>query len=99
MRNRYLKNVATIAILAEKCTGCGACLEVCPHGVLEIADAKAVIVDKDACMECGACAMNCPFDAVAVKSGVGCTAAILTGWIRGTEPDCDCSGADSGGCC
>ena len=74
------------------------CLEVCPHNVIEMANAKAGIADKDSCMECGACAKNCPFDAIVVKSGVGCSAAIITGWIRGTEPDCDCSGPDSG-CC
>lgn len=99
MKNKYLKNIAKIAVLEEKCTGCGMCLEVCPHGVIEIANGKAGLADKDSCMECGACARNCPFGAIAVKSGVGCTTAIITGWIRGTEPDCDCSGSDGGGCC
>ena len=27
----YLKNVVTLEFDAEKCSGCGTCLEVCPH--------------------------------------------------------------------
>ena len=98
MKTRYFKNVASIKILPEKCTGCGMCMEVCPHDVFEISNKKASLADKDACMECGACAKNCPFGAVKVKSGVGCSAAVLNGWIKGTEPDCDCSGS-GGSCC
>lgn len=99
MRNKYIKNVAKIEFFKEKCTSCGRCLEVCPQAVFKKIDNKVSLVDKDFCMECGACALNCPFDAVKVKSGVGCTSAIITGWIKGTEPDCDCSGSSSSDCC
>jgi len=92
----YLKNVTTLAFAAEKCVGCGTCAEVCPHGVFCIADKKARIVDKDLCIECGACALNCPADAIAVNAGVGCAAAIIKGWLTGSEPNCDCSGGE---CC
>ena len=30
----YLKNVVTLQLDPEKCTGCGTCLEVCPRQVL-----------------------------------------------------------------
>jgi formate hydrogenlyase subunit 6/NADH:ubiquinone oxidoreductase subunit I len=46
-------------------------------------------------MECGACQNNCPADAISVGAGVGCAQAVINGFLRGTEPDCDCSG----GCC
>jgi NAD-dependent dihydropyrimidine dehydrogenase PreA subunit len=88
---RYLRNVVTLQLDAEKCTGCGACVEVCPHAVLELAGTKARIVDRDACMECGACALNCPPGAVTVRAGAGCAAAVIAGAVRGTEPTCDCS--------
>jgi len=94
---RYLRNVVTLELDAEKCTACGRCTEVCPHGVLAISEDKARIVDRDACMECGACAMNCPAEAIAVASGVGCATGIILGAIRGTEPTCDC--AEGSSCC
>ena len=98
MKHKYLKNVTTLKLMKEKCTGCGKCIEVCPHGVFEIKDNKARIIKKDYCMECGACVKNCPFDALYVKPGVGCAYAIIIGKLTGTEPRCDCSG-ESGGCC
>ncbi|HLZ20448.1 MAG TPA: 4Fe-4S binding protein, partial [Smithellaceae bacterium] len=30
----YLKNVTTLQLDGQKCTGCGMCLDVCPHNVL-----------------------------------------------------------------
>jgi len=97
MTQKYLKDVATLSLDAGKCSGCGRCAEVCPHGVFEISDRKAQITDKDLCMECGACALNCPSNAIEVHAGVGCAAAIIQGWFTGTEPTCGCSG--DGGCC
>jgi ferredoxin len=32
----YLKNVVTLKLDKNKCTGCGKCLEVCPHQVFKI---------------------------------------------------------------
>ena len=95
---RYIEEAVTLKLDAEKCTGCRRCVEVCPHGVFEMRDGRAAIVDRGACIECGACQLNCAFGALSVKAGVGCASAIITGWIRGIEPTCGCGeGAD--GCC
>ena len=88
---QYLKNVVTLKLNPDLCTGCGMCMVVCPHAVFEMVNGKARIVDIDDCMECGACSNNCRFGAVSVKAGVGCAAGILNGILRGTEPSCDCS--------
>ena len=93
----YLKNVATLKLSTDKCIGCGMCEKVCPHNVFFIAkyvknnEKKAVIQNLDACIECGACVRNCPPEALSVKPGTGCAAAILKGMIKKTEPSCDCN--------
>ena len=94
---RYLTNVVTLKLDAEKCTGCGLCAIVCPHGVFVVENRKARIVDRDACMECGACARNCAFQAIAVRAGVGCATAILKGMLGAKESECGCSTGSS--CC
>ena len=97
---KYLSNVATLEFLRDLCTGCGMCIEVCPHGVFALENKKAVILDKDQCMECGACVGNCAFGALKVDKGVGCAAAVINSMISGGEPSCDCSGKNkTGDCC
>jgi NAD-dependent dihydropyrimidine dehydrogenase PreA subunit len=79
---RYLRNVATLELDRERCSGCGTCLEVCPHQVFALEERKARIVALDSCMECGACARNCPAGALRVDAGVGCAAGLITEWLR-----------------
>lgn len=100
---QYLKNVASLRLDSAKCTGCKMCVMVCPHGVFTMQSGKAQIVDIDDCMECGACALNCKFDAISIRSGVGCAAGIINGILKNSEPSCGCSrdakkGKSSCGC-
>ncbi|HOI75505.1 MAG TPA: mercury methylation ferredoxin HgcB [Syntrophales bacterium] len=87
----YLKNVVTLEVDREKCTGCGVCLEVCPHEVLELREKRVRIRNRDACMECGACSRNCPAGAVSVEAGVGCAAAVINGLLYRQSASCGCS--------
>lgn len=98
MKHQYIRGVATLALDAGQCKGCGLCAAVCPHGVLAMRDGKAEIGDRDSCMECGACARNCAFGAISVHASVGCAAAILTGMLTGREPTCGCADKEPG-CC
>jgi len=67
------------AIDLMKCTGCGACVEVCPQGTIAVLDldidyyaacrnpekGKAVTsVCSLGCISCGICAKSCPFGAL-----------------------------------
>lgn len=94
----YLKNVVTLELDVNKCIGCSLCAVVCPHGVFEMTENKAGIVDGDACMECGACSLNCPVEAVNVKSGVGCAVAVLTGLLKGRKSNSDCCSKSDRAC-
>ncbi|MCX5808068.1 MAG: mercury methylation ferredoxin HgcB [Proteobacteria bacterium] len=94
---RYLKNVVTLNLDKTKCTGCGRCTEVCPRTVLTLSNGKVETIDRDACIECGACSRNCPFEALTVSAGVGCAYAVIRGALKGTAPDCACSGKSD--CC
>jgi len=77
---RYLPGVVSLGFMAEKCVGCGECVEVCPQQVFVLVGGKAGIIDRDGCMECGACANNCPVAAIQVNPGVGCAAYIIQKW-------------------
>jgi len=80
----------------DLCTGCGVCVEVCPHEVFLLIDRKAIITHQEDCMECGACKKNCSASAISVRSGVGCASAMIQSIFTGKEATCGCS-TDS--CC
>jgi ferredoxin len=86
----YLRNVSTLHLNAEQCTGCGICLSVCPQEALSRENGAVRIQDRDRCMECGACARNCPTGAVTVQTGVGCAAAVINAALGRTGNGCCC---------
>jgi thioredoxin reductase/NAD-dependent dihydropyrimidine dehydrogenase PreA subunit len=47
-------------IFPERCIGCQACVDACPHDVLAIVDGRASAVAPDLCMEDTACQAECP---------------------------------------
>ena len=84
--------VNTLRYEAALCTGCGMCVNVCPHAVFAMNSHVARLAHPDACMECGACQLNCPAGAIAVESGVGCAAAMIQAALKGQkEATCGCS--------
>ena len=102
MTASYIKNGETLALDSAACVGCGACVDVCPHGVFLLEAGKVRIDRRGACMECGACARNCPVAALVVEAGVGCAGAIIIGKLRGTAPNCGgeaCCGSGKGSSC
>ncbi len=92
MFNSYLTN--TLQYDPKVCTGCGYCVDVCPHAVFRMKGRVAELARPEACMECGACMLNCPVEAIRVDSGVGCATAMILSALRGKSIDdkeaCSC---------
>lgn len=66
-------------IFIEKCIGCGWCIDVCPHQIIEFtANNKVLITEEESCIECGACALQCPTDAIlSHPEGCGCISSVV----------------------
>ena len=54
-------------ILADKCTGCGACLKVCPQEAISGEKKKVHTITQEKCIKCGICMDTCRFEAIEVK--------------------------------
>lgn len=55
------------AIDAERCTSCGTCVRVCPHGAAQEVDGKPVEIAAEECSGCGLCVDLCPVTAIATQ--------------------------------
>jgi heterodisulfide reductase subunit A len=51
-------------ILKDRCSGCGFCREVCPHGAIQKDEAADYSTDPAFCQACGLCIAACPSGAV-----------------------------------
>lgn len=56
-----------IQILEDNCTGCTACVRVCPTEAIRVRDRKATI-DPNRCVDCGNCVTVCEFHAIIPSS-------------------------------
>jgi NAD-dependent dihydropyrimidine dehydrogenase PreA subunit len=55
-----------ISIDAEKCNGCGICVEACHEGAIEMIDGKAQLVSDKYCDGLGDCLPTCPTGAIEI---------------------------------
>ena len=60
-----------ISVDADECTLCGACVEECPYGAIELDEDKDTAVVNVMCNICGSCADVCPVDAICIKTEAG----------------------------
>ena len=57
----------TVYVDATRCTGCGACVEVCPTGAIRLVASETgryAEVNQSECRGCEACVEACPEDAI-----------------------------------
>jgi len=52
-----------IYIQNQKCIGCGACINACPVGAIQLVNGLAAI-DQDKCQQCEVCLTVCPENAI-----------------------------------
>ena len=52
---------------AEKCVGCGECVDVCPVEVYEINDGKSSPENAEDCLGCESCVEVCESNAITVE--------------------------------
>jgi NADH-quinone oxidoreductase subunit F len=54
----------TLSIDEETCTGCGACVKVCPTDAISGEKKKPHVIDEEACIRCKMCLSRCPTEAI-----------------------------------
>ena len=55
-----------VEIDAERCNGCGQCVDACAEGAIRLIDGKARLVKDDYCDGLGACLGECPQGAITI---------------------------------
>ncbi len=64
---KVCKELISFSIDSEKCTGCGACVRVCPVDAITGEKKKPHQLDQSKCMKCRGCFEACKFDAVVIQ--------------------------------
>jgi len=57
----------TVTVDADKCNGCGECVDVCPVEVFELQDGKSVVTNEEECLGCESCVEVCETSAITVE--------------------------------
>ena len=61
------KELIRYSVIEDNCTGCLACLKVCPSEAISGELKKVHVIDPAKCIKCGACFEACNFDAIAIE--------------------------------
>ena len=57
-----------VIIDKETCTGCGACVEICPHKILYLDEDRCKVTDETKCDKSKGCENVCPTGAIRIQN-------------------------------
>jgi heterodisulfide reductase subunit A len=66
-RGKVTVEAITARVSEEHCTGCGACVTVCPYNAIYLNEEKKAVVVDAACAGCGTCGAECRFEAITMR--------------------------------
>jgi len=59
------------SIEQENCTGCGACIDICPMEAIQMNGSDKAVIDPARCIGCGLCLTACNLEAVTLNEKAG----------------------------
>jgi electron transport complex protein RnfB len=68
--------------ISSTCTGCTACINICPVKAITGSRNNLHVIDATICIDCGACGKICPFQAVEDQNGSICRAIKRSLWLK-----------------
>ena len=71
---------------AGACVACGACVEACRFGAVQINDLGCAEVDEEKCIGCGACARKCPRGLIDLRRTEDRIAVLCSNRDKGFDP-------------
>lgn len=73
-------------LCAYGCVACGACVEACRFGAVQINDLGCAEVDEEKCIGCGACARKCPRGLIDLRRTEDRIAVLCSNRDKGFDP-------------
>lgn len=69
-------------MITEACTGCGACVRICPVDAISGEKKEQHSIDPELCVECGACGRTCPQGGIVDQNGRLCIRVKKSQWAK-----------------
>lgn len=77
-------------LITAACTGCTACVRVCPVNAISGKRKAVHQIDPNICIDCGACGRTCPSEAVFDPAGELCVMIKRNAWLHPVIQETKC---------